>query len=681
MRRLLAALAALLIASSAHAGKVMVWVDEAAFSGLSDPAPRMTVANEKRQLRDVERLLRRLKVDYRVIPSKQMKTEFSRRGAMTWGFGTDGAHAEQFDAVIVVAFNGRAASASGVAVRGDSLTLSNPAAANGGLPTVPHLFLLNADCQAIAPGSAAFLDGTATQRDTLGLSGFCGAGECSGSHESERCLYMPGYPEAWYQTTFTATGVKNSTPPAGGIRTLLSARSNPQFLRYYWSFTFASDLDSIGRSSTQSNADSVVVWERPMAHVSGAATQVYAIWNTDNSTTTDTTETAEYDKGIGGDAQVLAFAINRLDSLAGGALLNGRQIDLAAVIRGAGGQSARPHFTGLVRADSARYKAAGDSTSKLGIPITVAIDPDSATAQEISWWRRFGQVKFTPYVRSGLDSTADGNACANDTIPRDVHGRYRNRSAYSPRAGALRDTSSFALLSYARTNLAAKVRSNELSQVLVPPDGDWTPYNVRRNQNADKIDSLFWAFDSCGYRGLVFDAILPVQEQRGTIDGWPLSQGYYGTKSWPSGSGRRNFLLLGHNGYRIGGSQFAIVPGSAGADSTTPTGAPWADNMGSSLAPFWRGVIGGGRDEGMNGRVQGTTNTEARNAAFSLYDTQRASVLMLGASEFGGTTGLKYSPPHPGYWQLKHAVHATRAINRVGWRPMFEWVWPENVRP
>lgn len=676
MKRLALVLLLALSAVPAHA-KTMIVVDRTNWGAMTTPPPAdlQAVDNERRQLEDLKSVLDRLGATYRIVPSSLMKTEFLRTGVMVWNYGTAGARADTFDASIVVAFNGRASSATGISFRADSLTLSNPSSASGGLPTKPVLFLLNPDVVDI--NSAFHIDGTAGQRCSTGVSEQCNSGDCTGSHENERCLYVPGFPEAFSQFSFSASMVRNSTPPAGGIRTLLAARSNPQFLRYYWSGTFAADQDSIGRDTNQSNADSIVVWERPMAHVSGAATQVYAIAASASVNTTDTTGAFDRYSGVASDLSVLAFAVQRLDSLAGGRVLGGdyKKIRMAAVIRGVGNKAGDGHYQGYQVADSVTIKAACDSVAQLRIPITLAADPDSMGADEAAWWKRMGRVKFTPSPRIGHE-TAVGNVAATATSPKDIFGRFRVRNVYGPLTGDSANV--YSGLVFERNKLQDIVGKDYMSKTVVPPHEDWTPRPISKSVGFDKIDSLLWVFNKAGYRALIHNVQDPVQTQPTFTTGWAVVQGKRRIRFGDEAGSQ--FTIAGYNGYRLGGSYFSLY----GANDTTFVGDPYTNNVGTIAATILDGVFfHGARNEAMTG--PGTAGQDFAgvflNQNISIYSPQYGTVMLLGSSEFTSNHGSTKSPDFPGYWQLKHFVHWSRCVNRMGYngRSIIEWVFPEDI--
>lgn len=642
MKRLLL-LCALLWASPAYCGKVLVVMER----GTSGGQAGTQSAWEDSQLQQITHLLDLWHASYSVTTTRAAATEWVRTGTMVWNNST----AEQFDAVIVSSFNARAPNATGwTRVRTDSLTLTVK------LPTVPTLFLLDG----CANSATAFVDASTC---TLGVSAQFISGGGGGTHEGERSVYQIGWPESWHEPIYGIGLLRNDTPPNGGIRTLLSYGANPVSMRYELSGTLASNMDSCGRSAT---GDSMMAFLRLNAHKAGASPEIFVC-----ATGGATPDSAGNDTHMNGyNYQAVMCGLALLDSLTGRKLLVGPPVRKALVAIGGGTTSGERHPGGLWTPDSVAFKASGDScgTKRVAghrLRFTVAAAPESLTAQEVKWWARFGEVRYTPWVRLGIDSAAAGNTVASTTLPVDPWGRWRKRAFGGD--GTAADTSVTALLKAARANLAAAVGAANLSRLAVPVDDDWTPLAVRPSAGA-LPDSEWIAMHDAG-----FTSVLVNHQQRKLSATNP--QGWY-----PAEGTHDGVRALWHSGWQTTGSAHF-----AGAqDSVFPVAsAPPANVAVYEDSRFWNGALSHyHRDLGFTSDqvVWPSVSNGIRPLHDILWGIAPLDCFVIPMQGFGGSATATSAATRPSYWNLKHMVDGINVINRFAGRTLIDLTWPEDIQ-
>lgn len=623
----------------------------------------------------VERVLRGWGADYVVLPPSALTTEFLRTGIMyrdrigTYGFDT-ASPADTFRSIIQVNFNGSTASQiSGF--RPDSLTLTAKIA------TVPLLLLVD-------PHSADV---------NMNQSTSCSTGTSAGNidgHHAEATLRNPTLPDLLIGNTEGPYHYKKKTTTiTGGLRPLLVANFNLSTLsqfspegseQLYWP-------DSCQTTGANVN-DTLLVWEKLNAHKAGAARIVFAACY--GAARTDSSGTFEYATPAV-DWHVLSFAIAHLDSLTGGRIIR-KPHDFAFVVAGGGTRSDRRHPGGFFAADSNIVKASNDTTAAHRIKFTLLADPESlaVNAGDIALWKR-ANVRFAPWVRVGLDTLALGaNGRATSTRAVDVWGRYRNRAIYGDGSGVGADTSVWALYRTARGALRDLVGEQYMSRLLAAPESDWTPYQVRRNQNFALVDSLAWLAATLGGPILVntwgrdMDPLYLTNPK-----GWIMPQGRY-TVHAQSRRGE-TVRFLGHQQFSVRGSRVGIR--GDWFSSLTPTADTTSAFMGSMTSygyqeyAFWNGFYGPWLGREYN---QGQADLPAEAAAgwdHTIFDNwsipgyvhNRASIFMVPAQSFGGQN---IDAPHR--WGVLAMRHINSAANLVNWkagRTVLRQVWAEELNP
>jgi hypothetical protein len=605
------------------------------------------------QLRAVTGILKAKGADYVVVPPTLMKTLYARTSTVPMPNGD----LITASATIHLMFNGLATTQY-ANYRPDSLTLA------AGAPTTPQLLLLSASGR--DESTTLFGDAAA---DTLGVksgsAGFPLGGTAPACHEGECTQYMLGRPGAWLLNLYQYSAIRNTTSPAGGLRVLLGIGQNAVYRHEHENGWRAPAWpDSFARNAT---GDTMSVWVLPMAHVAGAEPIVCAI--TTAAALLDSSE-ALYLQEHGVDWVALGVAMQTLDSLSGGAVFgDGPPVKVGFVALGGGTQSDRRHPGGLFHPDSATFKASVDS---LDVPLTVAADPESLTAQEVAWWKRHNQVRFTPWVRTGLDTTAAGLGNASVALPVDVWGRWRLRAVLGDGSCTGADTSFACLYRAVRAQLQAKVGAGYLSALAVAPDDDWTPKNVSRSSNA-KVDSILRRIKALGYKALLIDG----QRLDNTLLEHPIG---YGNQQ-RGGSGIHP-ALLAHSGYSIVGSSkfYGFTTDSAG-NICSPGPCPRQNVAVYETSRWWHGLFPDGAcdPEFMNPNIfTGNDIGVWINISDRLYGPRPARVLVVSMQGLGGDPT---APTRPAWWAIKSFVNAARAINASGRKPLIDIGWAEDATP
>lgn len=632
-----------------------------------------------RALRAVCAFLDKYKADYKVLPPSAVLTEFARTGVVyyqrsgTYGYVTTGP-SETFSWVIHVGFNG-SKTTYWTTYRPESLTVFAK------LPTVPQLFIT-------ASNNASYTQSTS---DSTGVAEYIDAGGGSGNHEGEGTCWAPGRTERFFDTIFGGAFRLNPAIVNGGIRSLLCAGANATMTNLELTGNMPTNPDSLNAAVS----DTVKVFEKLNLHKSGAARIVFAsvVGNAYQDSVLSIAGTEYNTEYIGVNWPVLGFAFAHLDSLTGGDVLgNKRPLQWSAVVSHVGGTSDRRHAGGMFAADSSIRTASADSVASTGVKLTLAADPESlAVNPSIAVaWKRAGQVRFSPHVRVGLDSTVAGNGSATYARPVDVWGRYRNRAVYggadSLRTIANADTSIYQQLLRAKANLASVVGSGYLSRALIPPDGDWSPYQLRRGQNFLLADSIAWLAAKWG--GPIIQTGYGRDNDPNYVTnpkGFLRKQGKASVQAASLRGERPVFLSFAYQpirGSRVGSKTDGLSFLGPLADSLPPVcdpgpcGGPNAAVIQENL--FWHGFFGPDKDASFFA-YDGFSDNDFVYGVPRLYDFGPASVVMLPEQAFGGQCSC--GPNRWGFFVIKHLMAATQLMNYAAGRTIMANAWPEDVRP
>lgn len=630
---------------------------------------------------------RKLGTDYVYVSGAAVTTEMARTGILykrLSGSTFDASSPlDTFSAVVHVGFNGSGTTAFSW-YRPDSLTLTAAA------PTVPQLFLID------GPGAADNADFSVTNSttDSTWIDKFAaaGGGSVGGFHEGEGSMWSSMGDGRCFGTNFGINIVLKTGEPTGGMRVLLNYNANAVFTNLELTGNMPTFPDSVGTALD----DTCVVYEKLNKHKSGAARITIAsvgeyFYADSAQIAAGAGVNSAYDfQGINWVA--LNVALAHLDSLTSGDVLGPNQQSFGVVLTGAGTRSDRRHPGGIFAADTTILGYSCDSLRACGARVVFATDPESlaVNAGDIAILKR-AAGRFAPWVRVGLDSTVAGLGNASTSRPVDVFGRYRNRAIFGDslrHAVPGADTSVTALWWAARTNLAALVGESSLSNSLIAPDGDWTPFQIRRNQNAGLIDSLFWMANRVGAPVLVFDSygqdMLPTYLTN--PKGWPLTQGAYAIGA-ASARGVR-IKALAYSGFtprgsRVGSRTDGLSFMGYMADTLPPLcnpgGCPSPSPTAAAQNHFWNAFYGPSRDLAFDPYDDNSAETALYDNYPFLYKRQRASILMLPVQSLGGQSVT--APNRWGFFTIRHIVDAAKLINAAAGRTVISNEFVENVNP
>lgn len=611
---------------------------------------------------------------YFEIPAVSMLTQFPRYGSMHWGFGTTAQRSETFHALIDASFAARAGSPNIPAWRPDSL--STVAA----MTSVPVLLMSNNDGkQGLSGSSQTFARTTACSLAVAAGVEEESAGGGSGTHDEEGVYYQhAGITDVFCGTANYGRQVTVAAGVAGkGYRPLLSHGSGPIGVRGWASVEVWPN--SVGWDSTgrQSVADTVQSWMVQNTHVSTGKPII--CWPVG----------AALGDGSGGLAGLFAMdfpnlliALAALDSASGGQVFDNEAklpLRVGITIDGLCARSGETNSGGIVPSDTSRFYASLDSIATLDVPVVFGVnaDPDSMSAykRDLIYAASIPKAKFSPWVRTGIDSGAAQNGGATSYHrPRDPWGRYRNRAAYGDGTCTGADTSLTCNLIGARWVLDSVLTSighpGRLSSLALAVDDDWSPYNIRANQAGATLDSIYYAARKAGYKAL-------------RLNGAWLAGKPYHTPANPRGYEQQRavtikhgtyeagdrFKLLAHNGSSTVGSR--VTCAEVNPDSTTIP-----SNMSPSLGwdtqnRFWYGLFS--QDLGLATGVEGANATGKKG---------NVRIFSLSAQELAGSGTSAWNKADRPSWQaLKQVVMPIRIMNRLAGRSIMVVDYPENCEP
>ena len=688
MKRL--ALALLLLASPVY-GRGMIVADISPAAQYSTSGLTINKEISTNQLETLTRILDRFGSDYVIVSPSVAKTEFCRRGKVTYNFGTAGAYADSVNWVIHLAFNGNKTT-SFSSYRPESLTVYSSTSRP---PSVPQLMFLE---DSFINENSTFANG-ATDSTWVDASGELAAGGGSGNHEGEGTSFPgDGGTERWLETGFFPHYVKKSGSPNGGMRVLLSTGANSYFSTMYISGQMTQAPDSVGTANT----DTMSVWEKLNLHASGdgytAARIIFASFGQVAGPDSTSNLVAGVPNVTGQpNYPAILVALAHLDSLTGGDVFGSKRPGVGFVITHAGGRSDRRHPGGIFAADTSFLAASLDSLSALGARVVVAADPESLTANgDIALWGRLAGARFTPFYRKGIDTTVVATSTdATSIAPLDIFGRYRNRTFVGDSllhfvAGS--DKSIKAQLGYGRYALNT-IYPGKLSKTLVAPDWDISPYHMRRGQNEHFVDSLWLAVKDARFSTIISSSLGRDSDPR--YIAVPVG--------WQSREERVRVRLATDPSDKLTRLNVAVHPvagstrffGAAATDSTAPLSSAPAPNVAvAHTSRFWDGFFGpssatrGARWDCYD--CAGTDENVYLDTKDRIYARNRGSVVALPAQWFGGgvmNIGTAYNataqtyPTRPGFYVFKGIANVIKAVNRKAGRTVMTQGFPEDIDP
>lgn len=638
MKRLLLAL--LLLAAPARAARIAV-VNHITWNSTAADQAEVNY-REARKFAFFTNALNAAGVNYAVIDECGTSVLDCRNGI----FPSTAAKADTFAAVIHWNFQGYARSGNCTSAWFDSLTLV------AAYPKVPQLMLFtNGLCAAsgtpgwidhATKGSTFGPDTTGCNRPTqCGTPGMTPRSMGTGASQCLEGMYQPGYPEAWIGSSYVGNLEFNPTPPAGTITNLLSYSLNSLMKNACASGVNSWNADSSAHSAA---SETTVVWERSLKSLFSDAAPIIFAWYQGGSELSDSTNNALTNNGQSPcetEWPTLMVALARLDHNTNGGVF-GKQVALSLTIDGGAARCGRRNPWGMYAPDSSTVYGVIDSCASRHIPAVLATKADSAAtyASEMNHWRRWSELRFTPW--------------------------YDFNSAASAAQSALG-------LKAARTQLAA---SFPVSGTAIPLMDDWSPSNL------PPPDSVLAAVATAGFRALRIDGQKPRRYFASAIG--------YGADVAEEGR-RSGVTLIAHGGNSLSGGALQWVVAS---DSILPYTPGYVSSTNSPIgyeqARWWAGLLSpsfNDYDFCQYDQYAVATNPDIpwmdgvdRSFADRFYGlSRRAHAIRLGVNDLGGDPNGP--PPRWGWWAIKSMDNAMRIINRTAGRTVIKWAYPEDIQP
>lgn len=658
--------------------------------------------------RRVVALLDRLGAKYDIIKAKNVKTEQARQGAVAAAAG----YVRQYDGVITLGYmmgGTRDVYGSTASYRPDSLSKC----AKGGW-RVPALLIMDTtlhrafSAQSVCDSTGG-IGSTPANIDTSGTwvdtSGGSGAGKLGAS--VDQLTYSTLNPaNAWVTAPYNNGWHRNPTPPIGGLRMLLGKCTGGNTFHQTnarWSNGNIDSLLSVGSESS----DSMVVWDRlwsfPVAAAAvhadlpTAKTVTYCDWmgNGGGQDSLGSLVPTAPEPPQEGTIPTLLFALAHYDSLLGGGLIT-KPIQIAFVVEGGLSRGLRRWIRGIAPGDTAAYYSTLDSLAMDQIPVTFAVNPESAAAypRDVQKLLTNRAARFTPQVWDGIDGAAGNPGISAAMHARDVFGRKSPRAIAGDSSftrwtqrGSGGDSSLVMMLRYAQARQDSAFGADRACRFLVAPDDDWSPIGATQS----KIDSLLWAITRLGYKGIVSDgqkdaANIYGAGPRATADtiGWYNRQGYYPVRDAATGSITGSTSILCHQGFTMyqGVRQFWGTSDSTG--STTGYNQEYA----TDVARAWMAVAGAERamdrdvfqSEDPDGDAHRYTYRDVRIRTEDMLVNwpTKGYVVRLNAS---GLSGDPAQPARCGLWIMRSIWKSAQEINRAAGKTVVQITYPDRIDP
>lgn len=674
MKRLIAALAALLVAAPAADAKTLI-------VRYFHPT-LVNTQDAENQFSDLTGLLDRRGASWKDIRLRATKTEWMRTGLHVWkNWNLASADAEQFDCVIVLGFM----------VGGESVTGTSPESLTitAKWPSVPVVFFGNTTAQAgkwttsttCSTGVKSLGTAYTSVRRTYSVSPV-------GSMLPWKALSInlhPVVPLAENSgTTFRSVvkmGYTSVTP--GGIP------NQSSILR--------ADADS---GFATAGSDTVVLWARYMNSAANggpaAATNPKPIIFCDAGA------------GVAQDVGLMAMALQMADSASGGNVFDkdgAKPIKMGLAITAAVGRghysknlssNADEHVTGgaFCQADSCdttNVLAGLDSLGTLtGLKTTFFVDACSlATYPSVkNWFYRAGNYRVGIGTRGGAFAAASSIAgAASSTYPADPFGRLRTRIAALPWGGSspAADTlgactaASDTMLTYCNLRWARDIIKSHFGEAFdpsaYPAYGDWSPVAYTKNGGGPGLDSTAFAIWKAGIRAIV------------------IRPEFINTN--PSVSAATSTAGALPAGNTAGTDPYGYFPEERSVNVYSDPSTPGrvigrlnivADRGQDQVINTTYGYSGHDvRGEWFEGLVQNRWYLAPIRYYYHSFWT-RTQVISVSLGRLGGSATA--TSARNGWWIIKHTANQVTAANNLGWvdgngkqRPMFTWAYVSELEP
>jgi len=654
MRRIVAALAALLLlaASPAHAYSVLV-------TTATTPGNSSDNRGHSNYLRAIRNVLDSQGVQYDVIRGDALTTAQVAAGSVTFGGVT-----RTYDAVIVTSFT-KGTTTYVTGFQPDQLTLT------ANWPTIPVLLVAAHWAVSGYQNSATCSTGVLNAIGAPFGDGTNGMGTGNGY---VRSCYVTGRAEPW--KTYDGMWPQNINPAATWsgriLRPLVQAAISTA------SGTGASTTCTDCDGMTRSASDSSTLWRISRKSSAGSETGVpiFMAFPTMNGGSGG----ANFSSGLMGMAVAALDSATRLTGSTSEPKVIGSRAGwqprrLAIALTHVGGHSsgAAESFDGESGGanwrDSTNFKAVyRDSLGSLGIPITAFYNADRDTVaaypNELAFYKTLRLAKFAPAITRGVFSSTAGVTANSVGAPIDVWGRQRTRWLYS--SDCTTDTGSVYCGLQRIKALNDSLFAGRTVNTLYAPAWDWIPSQYSRAFLPTR-DSLVTIATLLGFNSLV---VSPEATEQSPGASYNLQQG--------------------------GGSVFST-------SATNPTGLFNNDQRVTAYRDFSKTVYAGtfnfpasrGRwGEAASVNIDGAAGHEwAEEFLWGAMSTAgpwwispypyyyhnfytRLSVMEVPVNLLGGTTpGTK----RYGWWQIKWAVNQVKAMNALAGRNVAIFTYTDDL--
>lgn len=663
--------------------------------------------NTTRNIRLVESIIRATGGDYRTVMTTESRTEWARTGQQVWNPGKPGAYVEPFDAVILL--GSTIISVSAGQVRGDSLTrMTLQGDATRTTAAVPSMMIRDNAC-VLANQEA--VEGWSSNADSSGVNGTdIGPGKSA---------YMNGETNAFLTHAYTVGGT--GAYDTGDMRKILFGRFSNHDIR-----GSADDDGGISACTwcdslaSYAETDTLLLWDRQYGTRLGQASTMSFLSAYGAGSAADSMANADalYPRpATEGDFALLLAGLAHLDSLSGGGVLGSKVIRIAPVVYGGLARGERHAWKspgsaqGIFNPDTASFYAILDSLDALGIPVTFAVNVDSAASYErdIIKLKSVRMARFTPQIWNGVSDSSKAGGQNALYRPVDVFGRYRKRAAVGDSVMHTVPTSDSSIATLARSarRMCDSLFAGRTSTVLAAPDDDWSPKQITgTDRGGTGIDSVLYALQLAGFSGIIVDAQDPnasALKRHGPSSTNP--RGYYnvqqryrkrldgaasGSPSTYAGGGKIDFKLLAHTGYNIMGGRAQSIT----YDDSTATGSG-PGIIYKELSRVWSGALLEYDDSydtwpddlvappppdkwGWADRAERKVDlTEGQSG--KQKPVKRGNIYRLSCSELSGKPGGP--PAATGYHVLKALRNAMITINKLAGRTVVTFSYPEDIEP
>lgn len=387
---------------------------------------------------------------------------------------------------------------------------------------------------------------------------------------------------------------------------------------------------------------------------------------------------------INGDPFPIYLAIAHLDSLSGFKVLGTTRpepVRFAVQLDGLCARNGAATGLGFAPNESTTVYASLDSLSALRVPIAVGVNVDSARTylRDVNRAKSMTTSRFTPWSRTGIDSTANSGAATSLTSV-DIVGRYRLRGFVRPDGSAAADTSLRNNVRWALWRVDSIFGGH--SRVGMFPDEDWSPKNM--TLNSGERDSLVYALRLGGLSGVSVNIESDSLNTTGSANPVGLSADpqfvsvLYGDRS--------AFGFIGYTRLPGAGSPAAFAnngEGGAPGGSTTMDSYALKRMWMSQYEGRWRSPQKATLKRHASDWTEISYDQPTEATVSDIASEERpVNILRISMSNLGaGTTSTALNPNRPGFYAVKYLRNMCYALNTVAGRNLAIIVYPDDLGP